>query len=37
MKGRVFFLPRDKYEEKLEEMRLEQNTMRVELPAEDEE
>ena len=36
MKGRVFFLPRDKYELKLEEMRLEQNTMRAELPEEDE-
>ena len=30
MKGRVFFLPRDQYEQKLEEMRLEQNTMRAE-------
>ncbi len=34
MKGRVFFLPRDQYEIKLEEMRREQNTMRVELPEE---
>ena len=30
MKGRVTFLPRDQYEIKLEEMRREQNTMRVE-------
>ena len=36
MKGRVYFLPRGKYEEKLEEMRQEQNTMRVEVPEEDE-
>ena len=37
MKGRVFFLPRAQYEEKLEEMRREQNTMRAELSEEDEE
>jgi len=37
MKGRVYFLPREQYEEKLEEMRLEQNTMRAELPEEDDE
>ena len=32
MKGRVFFLPREKFEAKLEEMRQEQNTTRAELP-----
>ncbi len=37
MKGRVYFLPRDQYELKLEEMRLEQNTMRAELPEEEDE
>jgi len=37
MKGRVYFLPREKYELKLEEMRREQNTMRDELPEEDDE
>ena len=36
MKGRVYFLPRPKFEEKLEEMRQEQNTMRAELPEEEE-
>ncbi len=35
MKGRVFFLPRAEYEQKLEEMIAEQNTMRVELPEEE--
>ena len=35
MKGRVFFLPRDKYELKLEEMRREQETMRAEIPEEE--
>lgn len=34
MKGRVYFLPRDKYEAKLEEMRLEQNQMRVDVSEE---
>ncbi|MEM8945618.1 MAG: cytochrome c oxidase subunit II [Planctomycetota bacterium] len=37
MKGRVYFLPREKYEMKLEEMRREQNTMRAEIPEEDDE
>lgn len=37
MKGRVYFLPRDEFEMKLEEMRLEQNTMRAELPEEEDE
>lgn len=37
MKGRVYFLPREQYEQKLEEMRLEQNTMRAELPEDEEE
>ena len=37
MKGRVYFLPRSKYEEKLEEMRQEQNTMRVGVPEDDDE
>ena len=37
MKGRVYFMPRDKYEAKLEEMRLEQNEMRVEVPEEEDE
>lgn len=36
MKGRVYFLPRDEYELKLEEMRREQNTMLAELPEEEE-
>lgn len=36
MKGRVFFLPRDQYELKLEEMSREQNRMSAELPEEDE-
>ena len=35
MKGRVFFLPRAEYEQKLQEMIAEQNTMRVELPEEE--
>ena len=35
MKGRVFFLPRAEFEQKLEEMIAEQNTMRVELPEEE--
>lgn len=37
MKGRVYFLPREEFELKLEEMRLEQNTMRAELPEEEDE
>jgi cytochrome c oxidase subunit II len=37
MKGRVFFLPRTEYEKKLQEMIDEQNTMRVDLPEEEEE
>jgi cytochrome c oxidase subunit 2 len=37
MKGRVYFLPREKFEEKLEEMWQEQNTMRAELPEEPDE
>jgi cytochrome c oxidase subunit 2 len=37
MKGRIFFLPRDKYEAKLAEMIDEQNTMTVEVPEEEEE
>ena len=37
MKGRVYFLPRDQYELKLEEMRREQNTMRAELPVDEDE
>jgi len=36
MKGRVYFLPRDKFDEKLKEMRQEQDTMRVEVPEEEE-
>lgn len=36
MKGRVYFLPRDQYELKLEELAREQKTMRVELPEEEE-
>jgi len=36
MKGRVYFLDRAAYDDKLEEMRLEKNTMRVVLPEEDE-
>ena len=36
MKGQVTFMPRDQYEQKLEEMSREQNTMRAELPKEDE-
>ena len=35
MKGRVFFLPRVEYDQKLQEMIAEQNTMRVELPEEE--
>lgn len=35
MKGRVFFLPRVEFEQKLEELAIEQNTMRIELPEED--
>lgn len=35
MKGRVFFLPRDKYNAKLKEFRKEQNTMCVELTEEE--
>ena len=37
MKGRVFFLPRAKFEEKLAEMIDEQNTMTVEVPEEEDE
>ncbi len=36
MKGRVFFLPREEYDQKILEMAAEQNTMRVDLPDEDE-
>ena len=36
MKGRVYFLPRPQFEEKLEEMRKEQNTQQPELPPEEE-
>ena len=37
MKGRIFFLPREKYEEKLAEMSAEQNTMRAEIPEDEDE
>ncbi|MGI9428687.1 MAG: cytochrome c oxidase subunit II [Bythopirellula sp.] len=37
MKGRVYFLPRQQFEQKLEEMRQEQNTMRAKLPEEEDE
>jgi len=37
MKGRVIFLPREQYEQKLEELRQEQNTMRVAIAEEESE
>lgn len=37
MKGRVYFLPRDQYELKLEEMRREQDTKRVQIPEDEDE
>ena len=37
MKGRVFFMERDEFDAKLEEMRQEKETMRVELPEDEEE
>jgi len=37
MKGRVTFLPREKYELELEKMRIEQDKMRVELPEDEDE
>ena len=35
MKGRVYFLPRDKFDEKLKEMRAEQNQQMPEIPEEE--
>ena len=35
MKGRVFFLPRNKYDEKLEQLRAEQNTHAPDIPEEE--